>query len=198
VSAKELLHSTLKLTMSSPPANSSGEEKPSNWKNNPDLYEQYQTALHFLSGKNGLDDRKQVSQVFTTDHSYEVHLRLLQFTPSQIQVRAVRNFIIVEGKHEAKTEKVGLISHSFARRYVLPNGVDPADITCTIGEDNILRLKAPRFVGRQEKRETLIPIIHTELVGEEPEEDDEMPHSSAFKKRGNSVETSEESESLSK
>lgn len=87
------------------------------------------------------------------------------FPPETISVKAVDRFIIVSGNHEKKGEKLGVISHQFTRRYVLPPGVDPEKVECSLGSDGMLTLSAPRHLDIVTTKEVLIPIHKNGEVG---------------------------------
>jgi len=86
----------------------------------------------------------------------KVKLDIQNFQPEEIAVKAVKGFLMVDGKHEERGERLGLISHQFTRRYVLPEGVFPEDITCSLGSDGILTLSAPRKVSAPAKEVNIL------------------------------------------
>jgi len=87
-----------------------------------------------------------------------VRLEIQNFQPDEISVKAVDRYIMVEGKHEERGERLGLISHQFTRRYVLPDGVNPDNITCSLTSNGILTLAAPRHIENVPKKEVKITI----------------------------------------
>jgi crystallin alpha B len=95
----------------------------------------------------------------------QVKLEIQNFQPDEISVKAVDRYIMVEGKHEERGEKLGLISHQFTRRYVLPEGVLPENVTCSLGSNGILTLSAPRNIQDLPKKEVKIPIYKNDTEG---------------------------------
>lgn len=79
------------------------------------------------------------------------------FAPEEITVKAVDGYVVVEGKHETSSEKLGIMSFQFSRRYVLPEGVEPESLTCSLNPEGVLTLRAPRR-KKESPREKVIPV----------------------------------------
>jgi len=79
--------------------------------------------------------------------SSQVILDVQQFSPNEITVKTVDNYIIVEAKHEEKKDEHGFISRSFVRRYVLPSTHDLNNITSSLSSDGVLTISAPKKVN---------------------------------------------------
>lgn len=87
-------------------------------------------------------------------------------------MKAIDRFIIVDGKHEKKEAKLGIISHQLTRRYVLPDGVDPEEVSCSLNESNgMLTLSAPRHLENVPTKEVVIPIQKNENGDLSPEKE---------------------------
>lgn len=65
------------------------------------------------------------------------------FAPNEISVKIVDNTILVEGKHEERSDGEGYASRHFTRRYELPEGYSIKDVVSTLSSDGILTVKAP-------------------------------------------------------
>lgn len=85
-------------------------------------------------------------------------LDVQQFTPSEVNVKVMDQFIIVEGKHEERADDLGLISRQFTRRYALPKGYNMNDVVSTLSSDGVLTIKAPPVSKTPELKEKVIPI----------------------------------------
>lgn len=94
----------------------------------------------------------------TEKDGFQVCLDVQQFTPSEINVKVVENFIVVEGKHEERADDLGLISRQFTRRYALPKGYNMNDVVSTLSSDGVLTIKAPPLNKVPEIKEKVVPI----------------------------------------
>jgi len=94
---------------------------------------------------------------------FQVMLDVNQFTPEEIIVKTVDNAIIVHGKHEEKMDDHGFVSREFTRRYLLPEGTEPEQITSALSHDGILTIDAPRKqIEPPKPNERVIPIVRRE------------------------------------
>ncbi|VVC25009.1 Alpha crystallin/Heat shock protein,HSP20-like chaperone,Alpha crystallin/Hsp20 domain [Cinara cedri] len=75
-------------------------------------------------------------------------------------VKVIDDYIIVDGKHEERSDEHGFISRQFTRRYKIPDTVDPKSITSSLSSDVVLSIGAPKKVVNN-KKEISIPIIKT-------------------------------------
>lgn len=85
----------------------------------------------------------------------QVILDVQQFSPDEITVKTVDNYVIVEAKHEERQDEHGYISRHFVRRYVLPPSHDLVNVTSTLSSDGVLTVTAPKKVRLTEPRPTL-------------------------------------------
>lgn len=76
----------------------------------------------------------------------QVILDVQQFSPDEITVKTVDNYVIVEAKHEERQDEHGYISRHFVRRYVLPSSHDLDNVTSTLSSDGVLTITAPKKV----------------------------------------------------
>lgn len=73
-----------------------------------------------------------------------VSLNVEHFAPNEINVKVIDNSILVEGKHEERSENGdSYVSRHFTRRYVLPDAFSVKDIMSTLSSDGILTVKVP-------------------------------------------------------
>lgn len=89
---------------------------------------------------------------------FQVCLDVQQFTPSEVNVKVVDNYIVVEGKHEERADDLGMISRQFTRRYALPKGYNMNDVVSTLSSDGVLTIKAPPVNKVPELKEKVVPI----------------------------------------
>jgi len=70
----------------------------------------------------------------------------------------VDNNLIVEGKHEEKSDEHGFISRSFKRRYLLPKEVELDKVASSLAPSGVLRIEAPKKPVEGAPKERPIPI----------------------------------------
>jgi len=95
------------------------------------------------------------------DNHFEVKLDVQQFTPEELTVKMVDNFMVIEGKHEEKQDEHGFISRQFVRRYAIPEDVKQDEITCNLSSDGVLILSAPRHIEQPKTKERSLTINFT-------------------------------------
>lgn len=123
------------------------------------------------------------SMVKNDKDKFHVALDVQQFKPEEITVKIQDNFIVVEGKHEAKQDDHGVVSRQFVRKYMVPEQCDPEQTSSTLSSDGILTITAPRKPESLEsKRVKPIRIEHTgkpAIEQEQQEQDQQAPKISA-------------------
>lgn len=65
------------------------------------------------------------------------------FQPSEITVKSVDNYVIIEGKHEERDDGHGSVQRHFIRKYSLPKDYDMNSLHTSLSSDGILMIKAP-------------------------------------------------------
>lgn len=120
-----------------------------------------------LSGRNTT-----VSKIINDKDSLKINLDVHQFSPEELTVKMVDDFVVVEGKHEERGDEHGLISRHFVRRYRLPGKVDKSALVSNLSSDGILQIYAPKEPPSDED-EREIPITQTNLPAIKLEEEDE-------------------------
>lgn len=78
----------------------------------------------------------------------QVNLDVQQFKPEELTVKVVNKQIVVEGKHEERSDEHGVISRQFIRKYRLPDNVDKDSISSTLSSDGVLQLTALKKVTK--------------------------------------------------
>ncbi|XP_069691049.1 protein lethal(2)essential for life-like [Periplaneta americana] len=106
--------------------------------------------------------RSGVSNVKNDKESFKVNLDVQQFTPEEITVKTVDNFVVIEGKHEERQDEHGYISRNFQRRYKLPAECEPETVKSELSSDGVLTITAPKkALPPSSGTERVIPITQT-------------------------------------
>ena len=83
----------------------------------------------------------------------EVSLDTAQYRPDELKVSVVDNVICVEGRHEEKAEDGSrMVARQFVRRYTLPQGARPEDVTSNLSSDGVLVITAKKTNPAIEKK----------------------------------------------
>ncbi|XP_031762475.1 alpha-crystallin B chain isoform X2 [Xenopus tropicalis] len=93
---------------------------------------------------------------------FSVNLDVKHFSPEELNVKVLGDFIEIHGTHEERQDEHGYVSRDFQRRYKIPSDVDPQSITSTLSPDGVLTVSGPRKVS--EVPERCIPITREEKV----------------------------------
>lgn len=104
-----------------------------------------------------------VSEVQNEKERFQVMLDVQQFTPRELNVKTIDNFIVIEGKHEEREDEHGFISRQFVRRYAIPEDVKPDNVECNLSSDGVLLISAKRTVQQTEPTERPVFIHQTHL-----------------------------------
>ena len=98
-------------------------------------------------------------------------LNVSHFKPEELNVKIVDNFMVVEAKHEERPDELGYVYRHFTRRYVLPPGVKPEQITSKLSADGVLTITAPRAMPEPApSSERIIPIQQTAAPAVAPQQ----------------------------
>lgn len=71
------------------------------------------------------------------------------FEPSEISVKTIDHTIIVECKHESRSDNHGPVERHFVRKFQLPFEYNMSLVTSTLSKDGILQLEAPKLEVRK-------------------------------------------------
>lgn len=97
-------------------------------------------------GRLGLATQSGLSSVQNDGKNFKVNLDVQQFKPDEVSVKVVDGYVVVDGKHEERSDEHGFISRQFTRRYKVPDDVELAAITSTLSSDGVLSIGAPKKV----------------------------------------------------
>ncbi|XP_055841253.1 heat shock protein 23-like [Episyrphus balteatus] len=92
---------------------------------------------------------------------FQVCMDVQQFKPSELSVKVVDNFVVVEGKHEEREDDHGFISRHFVRRYALPRNYDSDKVLSTLSSDGVLTVSIPKPTIENKQNEKIIQIQQT-------------------------------------
>jgi len=81
-------------------------------------------------------------KAFVDKNGFQVSLDVQHYQPNEITVRTENNTVVVNAKHEEKQDEYGYVSRELTRRYELPEGFKPEDVTSSLF-DAVLTIKAP-------------------------------------------------------
>lgn len=126
----------------------------------------FQPSLHLRSRMNELFDMSPLTtmpRVINKGEKFEMKLDVQQFSPQELDVKIVDNYLMVEGKHEEKQDEHGFVSRHFQRKYLLPSDVKPESITCDLSSDGVLQISAPKMIEDKTSGEKVVPIKYTGL-----------------------------------
>ncbi|GAA6095756.1 crystallin, alpha B, b [Tachysurus ichikawai] len=98
----------------------------------------------------GLSEMKMEKDRFT------ISLDVKHFSPEELAVKVCRDYIEVHAKHEDRQDDHGFVSREFSRKYSVPAGVDPANITSSLSSDGVLTITAPRMPSDAQERSITI------------------------------------------
>jgi crystallin alpha B len=105
--------------------------------------------------------RSGLSKVVNDKQHFKVNLDVHQFRPEEVIVKTVDNYVIIEGKHQEQEDEHGYIERHFIRKYLLPDGVKPENVSSSLSADGVLTIHAPKQLPMHGGGERLIPISHS-------------------------------------
>lgn len=113
-----------------------------------------------------------LSEISQTKDGFNISLDVQQFKPDELSVKVVDDCVVVEGKHEERSDEHGHVSRQFTRRYMLPQDVDKQALTTNLSSDGVLQLHAPKLASLPQAGGTNIPIKQTNRPAIKPKKDD--------------------------
>jgi HSP20 family molecular chaperone IbpA len=105
-------------------------------------------------------------QVSDTKEEFKVSVDVSHFAPQEISVRVKANELVIEGRHEERSDPHGRVERSFVRKYALPKETRAEAVVSHLSRDGVLTVSAPKgnAVGT-EGRVVPIQADHTEKNG---------------------------------
>ncbi|KAJ7320613.1 hypothetical protein JRQ81_020124 [Phrynocephalus forsythii] len=111
-----------------------------------------------------------VSEVRSDRDKFTIFLDVKHFSPEDLSVKVIEDFVEIHGKHNERQDDHGYISREFHRRYRLPSNVDQSAITCSLSADGMLTFSAPKVQANADPShsERPIPVTREEKPASAP------------------------------
>uniref|UniRef100_A0A0N4Z0M9 SHSP domain-containing protein n=1 Tax=Parastrongyloides trichosuri TaxID=131310 RepID=A0A0N4Z0M9_PARTI len=93
-----------------------------------------------------------------TDDYISLKMDVSQFNPNELRVNIADGYIIIEGRHQERYNRNGLIQKAFFRRYALPPNVREEDVVSDLTKDGILTIKGKKTPSVERSRRRNVPI----------------------------------------
>ncbi|KAM9298797.1 alpha-crystallin B chain [Gastrophryne carolinensis] len=103
-----------------------------------------------------------LSEMRLEKDKFSVNIDVKHFSPEELKVKVLGDFIEIQGKHEERQDEHGYVSRDFQRRYKIPVDVDPLSITSSLSPDGVLTVSGPRKLADVPERS--IPITREEKM----------------------------------
>ncbi|XP_078088203.1 alpha-crystallin A chain [Mustelus asterias] len=112
-----------------------------------------------------------ISEVRSEKDRFIIYLNIKHFSPEELNVKIVDDFVEIHGKHAERQEEQGRVSREFRRIYHLPSNLDLASMTCSLSNDGLLTLCCPKIRTGDDlnQQDRPIPVIYEEKLGNQPE-----------------------------
>ncbi|XP_019552745.2 protein lethal(2)essential for life-like [Aedes albopictus] len=110
---------------------------------------------------------------------FQISLDVQDFLPEDISVKATKQFVIVEAKHEDKDAEHGYVFNHFVRRYQLPEGHDNERLESTLSSDGVLTIRAPVLALPEPDKERTV-VINQEKASIPSEKSEESKEKENF------------------
>lgn len=92
---------------------------------------------------------------------FKVALNVSPFEYKDISVAVDYNLLIINGKHQKKSDNYGFVEREFCRKYVLPDDVEIQKMYAVFYiRDKIVKITAPKIQLYNEERQIPIRIIY--------------------------------------
>nr|AAR91597.1 intracellular estradiol-binding protein [Saguinus oedipus] len=98
------------------------------------------------------------SGVSETADRWRVSLDVNHFAPEELTVKTKDGVVEITGKHEERQDEHGFISRCFTRKYSLPPGVDPTQVSPSLSPEGTLTVDAPMSKPATQSNEITIPV----------------------------------------
>mmetsp|Transcript_56979 Transcript_56979/g.69615 ORF Transcript_56979/g.69615 Transcript_56979/m.69615 type:complete len:162 (+) Transcript_56979:157-642(+) len=100
---------------------------------------------------------KSSGDVIDDEKKFEVSMEVCNFRPDELKVTmGDNNTLVIEGKHEEKTDEHGKIQRHFIRKYTLPKTVQVNAIKSELSSEGLLTITAPKGNASESRN---IPIM---------------------------------------
>uniref|UniRef100_A0A0N4Z0W0 SHSP domain-containing protein n=1 Tax=Parastrongyloides trichosuri TaxID=131310 RepID=A0A0N4Z0W0_PARTI len=80
---------------------------------------------------------------------FYLKIDISKFQPSELKVKIDKEFLIIEGHHDAKDDGCGVIERHFVRKIKIPEGIDKDKIQGDLTSNGILTIKGKRLLRKK-------------------------------------------------
>nr|XP_004654564.1 alpha-crystallin A chain isoform X2 [Jaculus jaculus] len=101
---------------------------------------------------------------------FVIFLDVKHFSPEDLTVKVLEDFVEIHGKHNERQDDHGYISREFHRRYRLPSNVDQSALSCSLSADGMLTFSGPKVQSGLDAghSERAIPVSREEKPSSAP------------------------------
>ncbi|XP_042543257.1 alpha-crystallin A chain isoform X1 [Dipodomys spectabilis] len=101
---------------------------------------------------------------------FVIFLDVKHFSPEDLTVKVLEDFVEIHGKHNERQDDHGYISREFHRRYRLPSNVDQSALSCSLSVDGMLTFSGPKVQSGLDAghSERAIPVSREEKPSSAP------------------------------
>jgi len=75
--------------------------------------------------------------------TFEVKLDVQEYKPEEIQVKISDNLVVITGKQEVRIDENNFRTRQFSKKFSIPQGVQPENISCNLTKKGELKITAP-------------------------------------------------------
>uniref|UniRef100_A0A0N4Z949 SHSP domain-containing protein n=1 Tax=Parastrongyloides trichosuri TaxID=131310 RepID=A0A0N4Z949_PARTI len=97
-------------------------------------------------------------EITNKDGVFSIKMDVSHFSPDELKVDVADRTLIIEGKHEEKSDNYGTIKRNFVRKYLLPEGIKAEDVTSELSKDGFLTIQAKSDPALEDKKVKNVPI----------------------------------------
>ncbi|XP_075053666.1 alpha-crystallin A chain isoform X2 [Mixophyes fleayi] len=101
---------------------------------------------------------KLICKVRSDRDRFIINLDVKHFSPEDLSVKLLDDFVEIHGKHSERQDDHGYISREFHRRYRLPPNLDQSSISCSLSADGILIFSGPKMTSSLDSSHSERPI----------------------------------------
>ncbi|XP_006894003.1 PREDICTED: alpha-crystallin A chain [Elephantulus edwardii] len=111
-----------------------------------------------------------ISEVRSDRDQFLILLDVKHFSPEDLTVKVLDDFVEIHGKHNERQDDHGYISREFHRRYRLPSNVDQSALSCSLSADGMLTFCGPKVQSGMDAShsERAIPVSREEKPSSAP------------------------------
>uniref|UniRef100_A0A914WZ16 SHSP domain-containing protein n=1 Tax=Plectus sambesii TaxID=2011161 RepID=A0A914WZ16_9BILA len=85
-----------------------------------------------------------VDSVQDEKDKFAVSIDVQHFAPNEVKVTTSGRQLVIEGKHEEKSDEHGQIQRHFIRKYALPKEVNVKNVVSHLSKEGVLTVSAPK------------------------------------------------------